>query len=206
MILFKKIFKYALIVLAIGYVVLLIGRWTYLQNEEKTAEQVSKIHSTRLQLSDVMGENLPADPGEAADDTVVGVDANSNGIRDDVELAIFEKYPDSAKTRAVLLQYALALQMEFTQPFVSEGVATAVMMEESRSGGCLADTLVPRGVPDDGRTMEEVEKVFEYYDFVEKLQVNNEARIKAREAFYKYIRSYDDPGEECDIDISALAS
>ncbi|MEX2052382.1 MAG: hypothetical protein WD991_01645, partial [Candidatus Paceibacterota bacterium] len=104
----RKVLKYFLVLLALGFVVLLIGRYIYLQNAEKTALQVEKIHNTKLKLSDVMGDNLPLDPGEMADDTVEGVDANSNGIRDDVELAIFREYPNSAKTRAVLLQYALA--------------------------------------------------------------------------------------------------
>ena len=68
-----------------------------------------------------MGKNLPSDPGALADATVQGVDANQNGIRDDVELAVFKEYPNSAKTRAVLLQYALALQMEVIQPMVNTG-------------------------------------------------------------------------------------
>ncbi len=203
--LFKKIVALVLSLIAIGFVILLIGRWFYLQKKEKTDAQVEKIHSTKLQLKDVTGENLPPDPKEMADASVPGVDANMNGIRDDVELAIFEKYPDSAKTRAALLQYALALQMQFTQPFVNEGTATEVLREDSRAKSCLADTLVPRNPPGAGRSSAEVRKINEYIKFVDQLQINTEARSEAQAAFYKYLRSYSDLPNECDIDMSALA-
>ena len=53
-----------------------------------------------------MGTNLPPQPYEPENDaTVAGLDKNNNGIRDDVELAIFAKYPKSAKIRAAELQY-----------------------------------------------------------------------------------------------------
>src|SRR5665811_1396745 len=107
MVLFKKILKWTGIVFVIAFVLLVIVRAFHFYNLDKTNEQVDIIHATKLQLSDVMGENLPPDPGEEADKTIAGVDANYNGIRDDVELAIFKEYPNSAKTRAVLLQYAL---------------------------------------------------------------------------------------------------
>ena len=46
-----------------------------------------------------MGKNLPAQPDQKLNDsTIAGIDENKNGIRDDVELAIFKKYPDNAKT------------------------------------------------------------------------------------------------------------
>ena len=37
-------------------------------------------------MDDVTGKNLPQDPGAEADKTIAGIDANKNGIRDDVEL------------------------------------------------------------------------------------------------------------------------
>ena len=115
----KKILGWTVIVLFILYVIAFIVRTPFIIQNKRTTAQVEKIHATKLQLSDVMGDNLPPDPGAEADKTIAGIDANQNGIRDDVELAVFKEYPDSAKTRAVLLQYALALQMEFTQPIVN---------------------------------------------------------------------------------------
>ena len=69
----------------------------------------------------------------------MGIDANQNGIRDDVELAIFKEYPNSAKTRAVLLQYALALQMEVIQPIVNTETVTEVVREQSRAHYCVGE-------------------------------------------------------------------
>lgn len=53
---------------------------------------------------------LPPDPGEAGKVTLEGIDSNHNGLRDDVERYIAIKYQNSAKTRAVLTQYAVATQ------------------------------------------------------------------------------------------------
>src|SRR3989344_6172922 len=100
--------------------------------KERTNEQVAEIHATKLTLDDVMGKNLPPAPANP-DATIAGADANKNGIRDDVELAIFKEYPNSAKTRAVLLQYALALQMEMTQTRVNKGTVTAVAEDSGRA-------------------------------------------------------------------------
>jgi len=166
----------------------------YLQNK-KTAEQVVKIHATKLTLDDVMGKNLPPDPGAEADKTVVGVDANRNGIRDDVELAIFKEYPKSAKTRAVLLQYALALQMEMTLPILNRETATAVVEDtESRADICIW-SLSSRNDMD--KFTADIEK---YRDFVKKQQVNTEKRKKYTQNFYKYVGSYTSSNDSCDID------
>src|SRR3989344_9044228 len=101
-----RVIKWAGFILLAGYVILVIVRVVQLSNTDKTEAQVAKINAAKLQPSDVMGDNLPQDPGVDADKTIAGIDANNNGIRDDVELAVFKEYPNSAKTRAVLLQYA----------------------------------------------------------------------------------------------------
>src|SRR3989344_2204783 len=136
----KKRYKIPLIVfgtLAVFYFILVVIRMFHFYNLDKTNEQVVKIHNTKLMMDDVIGKNLPPDPGAEADKTVQGIDANKNGIRDDVELAIFKAYPDSAKTRAVLLQYALALQMEAIQEVVNERTVGAVAEQKSRGYLCI---------------------------------------------------------------------
>jgi len=156
-------------------------------------------------MDDVMGVNLPPDPGTEADKTVVGIDANNNGIRDDVELAIFREYPDSAKTRAVLLQYALVLQMELTQPFEETRNVTEVVREEDRADSCVGDTLVPRETPESGRNYEDVKKIDVFINFVEKIQFNTAERKKAISNFNEKIRSFGPLDEVfCDIDLSTL--
>src|SRR3989339_1329404 len=135
----KKRYKIPLIVfgtLAVFYFVLVIIRMFHFYNLDKTNEQVAKIHNTKLTMDDVIGKNLPPDPGAEADKTIQGIDANKNGIRDDVELAIFKAYPNSAKTRAVLLQYALALQMEVVQKIISTDVVGEVANKQDRAFFC----------------------------------------------------------------------
>ena len=55
----------------------------------------------------MLGKTFPA-PREVGgppdyDATIAGVDANENGIRDDVELAIFKEYPNFPYLQAVKL-------------------------------------------------------------------------------------------------------
>ncbi|TSC78091.1 MAG: lipoprotein [Parcubacteria group bacterium Gr01-1014_24] len=199
-----KILKWTGIVLVSLFILAEIIRLPFRLEEEKTKEQVAKIHATKLQFSDVLGENLPPDPGADADKTVPGIDANNNGIRDDVELAIFKEYPNSAKTRAVLLQYALALQMEFIQPIVNKETVTEVIREEDRASSCVSDTLVPRKSPESSRSDTDMEKIKVFINFIKKLQINTKARDQAQADFYKNLSSYNSLDIICDIDYSTL--
>lgn len=53
---------------------------------------------------------LPPDPGEAGKATIAGIDSDNDGVRDDIQRYIAMTYPNSAKTRAVLTQYAKQMQ------------------------------------------------------------------------------------------------
>lgn len=200
----RKILVRTLVVIFIIYVALVIVRAYHFWIVDKTNVQVEKIHATKLTVDDVMGKNLPPDPGAEADKTVAGIDANQNGIRDDVELAIFKEYPNSAKTRAVLLQYALALQMGFTQPIINTETVTEVVREQDRAGSCVADTLVPRKSPESDRSYSEVERIFSFTDSVEEKQINTEERKKVWSDFLKRVGSYSSMNNVCDIDYSVL--
>ncbi len=202
--LFLKILKWFSVTLLVLFVCVVVYRGFVLNNQKKTDAVVERIHSMKISMADVMGENLPPAPGEAADATVAGVDANGNGIRDDVELAIFEKYPNSAKKRAVSLQYALALQMEFTQPFSNTDIVVAILQEQSRADSCLADELVPRSTPESSRKYSDLEKIDEYIDFIKEIQINTEDRRKANDTFYDLIGSYSSLDDYCDIDYTKL--
>lgn len=202
-----KILKWAFLILVGLFVVLVIIRVFHFFNLDKTNAQVEKIHAMKITIDDVMGKNLPPDPGIEADKTVQGIDANKNGIRDDVELVVFKEYPNSAKTRGALLQYALASQMQLTQPFMNTILATEISREHSRADSCLADTLVPRKTPHSSRDSSEMDKIDKYITFMDKLIFNTEARNKKRDFFYGQVRSFSDlEKEECDIDYSKLSN
>lgn len=200
-----KILKWAFLILVGLFLILVVVRWIYLDNQEKTDAQVIKIHNTKLTLDDVMGKNLPPDPGALADATVQGIDANQNGIRDDVELAVFKEYPNSAKTRAVLLQYALALQMEVIQPMVNTKMVTEIVTEEGRADTCVSDTLVPRKSPESDRNYNDIEKIDVFINFIKDKQINTNTRKETRNNFLKNLRSYGESTNEiCDIDYVKL--
>lgn len=196
-----KIAVGAVLAFAAYIIIVTIVRIPSFIDKQKTDEQVAKIHATKLTLDDVMGKNLPPDPGVEADKTIAGIDANRNGIRDDVELAIFKEYPDSAKTRAVLLQYALALQMEITQPIVNGETVTAVAEDGGRAYACVGK-ITPR---DD---IEKYSKIVdERREFIESRQLNTVARKKAQHDFYEgHLGSFSLPHESCDLDVSTLPS
>ena len=193
----KKILKWAGIIFAVVVVVFFGWRVMVAWEKQKTDAVVAKIHSTKLALADVLGERLPPVP-ENPDATVEGVDANKNGIRDDVELAIFKEYPNSGQTRAVLLQYALALQMEMTQPIVNEGTVIAAVQEESRAYLCVGEILSRSDMN------EYITKSDTLRSFVKEKQLNTEARKKARTDFYEKIGSHESLDRICDIDYSTL--
>ncbi len=53
--------------------------------------------------------DLPPDPGEAGKATLLGIDSDNDGVRDDIQRYIALTYPDSAKKRAALRQDAKAM-------------------------------------------------------------------------------------------------
>ena len=53
---------------------------------------------------------LPPDPGEAGKATLAGIDFNVNKVRDDMEIAIYERYPTDEQKRDALMRGAYVLQ------------------------------------------------------------------------------------------------
>lgn len=60
--------------------------------------------------------DLPADPGEAGKQTLLGIDSDNDGVRDDVQIAIAHLYhdPEDDNARLALNQFAASLQYAFT--------------------------------------------------------------------------------------------
>lgn len=198
------VLKWTAIVMVAGFILLVIIRIPHAWDKQKTDEQVAKIHATKLTLDDVMGKNLPPDPGANADKTIEGIDANNNGIRDDVELAIFKEYPNSAKMRMPLLQYALALQMGVTQPIINKETVTEIVREQSRANACVGDTLVPRDSPESERSDAQAQKIDTFVSFIKNRQFNTPERKSARTKFFENIGSYASLPSKCDIEGSVL--
>ena len=171
---------YILAVLAIAFVALVIWRMFVLADNDQTKVDVARIHATKLTWSDINGD-LPPEPDPTANSaTLAGVDSNNNGIRDDVERAIYLKYKDTPRVAIAALQYAKELQMEFTEVRNSETLV-AVIQEEGRGSLCLSDKKKK--------------------DEIKSLIFNSDNRTQFREdIFRKYMTSYSLlNNQECDI-------
>ena len=193
----KKVLRVSAFIIISVFIILFIIGTVHLNSVEKTTKAVEKIHNTKLTLDDVMGKNLPPDPGADADKTIEGIDANKNGIRDDVELAIFKEYPNSAKTRAVLLQYALALQMEMTQDLVNKETVTAVAESTSRGYLCVGQIISRDNMDRYNETGDSLR------GFIQKKQINTSLREKFEQNFLDLLESGSVPNDNvCDIDLN----
>ncbi len=191
-----KIYRIFYVIFIILYVAAWIfGIW-HLDQEAKTQKAIDFINSEKITLDDVMGKNLPPAPDQKLNDsTIAGIDANKNGIRDDVELAIFKEYPNSAKIRAAELQYAQALQLELTQVFNS-ATLVATIQKEDLAFDCLGFSGPDTSLAVAKKKQKEVEDVVLNTNLRIQSQLNN---------FKKYMIGYASlPGKECDIELSSL--
>jgi hypothetical protein len=189
-------FVYALIII-LFVLIMVIGLYR-LYEKNKTADAIKTINSEKITLNDVMGKNLPPVPDQKLNDsTIAGIDANGNGIRDDVELAIFKEYPNSAKIRSAELQYAQALQLELTQVFDSDTLV-AVMQKEDLAFDCMGFSG-----PDTSLSVAK-SKEKEVSDFIINIDSRKEQHAMI---FEKYMTGYASLlGNECEIKLSSLSN
>lgn len=207
------------VLFVILFVAGVIWRMPIVAEQDRSAEVVKEIEGAHLILADVDGSHLPPAIDEIrANATVEGVDANANGIRDDVELAIFAKYPvayatstasttkpldTNLKLRAAELQYAKALQMYLTSVFTKETLS-AVAWEDSRAYFCLDNSLPFK--PAASSTDEQWRAYDSRFDaeksFVDSLVLNSQPRKSAYESvFDKYMSSHGSPNTGfCDLE------
>jgi hypothetical protein len=173
--------KWPFFVLVFLYAVLVGWRAFWLFEEEKTAEAVASIHADRLEWGDINGK-LPPEPDPVLNnETLTGVDSNTNGIRDDVERAIYLKYKDQQRLVVAMLQYAKALQKEFTDVYNSETLV-AVIQEQSRGALCILKD----------------EPIEEVRDLVFNTKIRNDY---SEQLYEKYMTSYGLPSTgECDLE------
>lgn len=202
-----KTYKIFVIIIAVIVVAALIflGVVKYQAVTQKNAE-LEKINSTILTLDDVMGTNLPSAPDkELNDSTIEGIDANNNNIRDDVELAIFNKYPDEARMRAAMLQYAQSMQLEMTVVNSEESMREYLGKKESVAYTCLLDAVKNYN---DGENWNFLSKIRDNAEEeIMLLVLNNEGRAaKFKDILEEYMTSYTLSKASCDVDLSTLAN
>lgn len=208
---FIRLFILLLICLFVTLLIIGIIRHSKIK---KIEDQILDIHSKGISIVDVIGQDI-SNLKNIDNTTLVGIDINKNGVRDDVEVEIFNKYPNSQKARATLLQYALSLQMELSQPFLNREIVMKIINEQNRADTCIADVLVPRRDEESPRDFEDLDKIESYKTFIKEKQFNTDERKNANSQFYDYLDKLDDVDvyiknmlndkeNNCDIDMSIL--
>ena len=117
---------------------------------------------------------VPPDPGKAGKETIAGIDANANGVRDDVERFIVFSYPDLTpeheNTRNALFQYAGAAQ-EGLLVAEDKEAARATSEELQHSLDCLRFVI------------KDLERVSETQTLVQAHVLNTVERTRANSRF-----------------------
>jgi len=217
--LLKKILKWALIIFVIVYV---FGLGVMGYRAWKTPAAVERIHARMVTRGMVMGEDLPPYPSiDEVNKTVAGFDVNENGVRDDVEIEISRRHPDSAKVRAAQLQYAMALQSQLTDVF-SEKTLVAALQETERASLCIDSThsidfgrlkdVNPEDLTEDD--FKEGNAIYKEHDSfvkplideVEALVFNTARRQKHFENSFGFMTGHSgsSKAEICDVDLDSL--
>ncbi|MFA7310047.1 MAG: hypothetical protein WC050_04035 [Candidatus Paceibacterota bacterium] len=194
-----RVARWPLGILVVAYIALLVWRAPSYMSEQKSKEAVAFIQSRHLTLADVDGKHLPPPPDpKLVDATVEGIDANQNGIRDDVELAIFKKYPNSPYTRAAELQYAMAEQMFLDGVRNSEAWA-ATAIQDSRAYACVSESYSRMNAEVHGAVIDQ--RINEVKDLV----LNTQSRKSEKNSASRYATSVGLPDRDfCDVDPSNL--
>lgn len=191
---------WAPLALCLLYIALVLVRVPAVGEKEKTEKTVAYIRAQQITVRDVLGNHLPSPPNQTQDDTtILGVDSNGNGVRDDVELSIFAS-TSLPGIRASELQYAHTLQLYLTDVFDKE-TWRAVSVQEDRAFQCLGQALRRAGVKDDELVSATLGRAAD----IKSLVFNTQARKDAHEKAMNFITSFGLESQTvCDIDPSTL--
>jgi len=207
---FGRVWKFLRIIYAIVIILFLVAVGMSFQKKYenyRTEKAIERINAVKITIDDVRGKNLPPEPDKTLNDsTIAGIDANNNNIRDDVELEIFKRYPDSAKIRAAMLQYAQALQLGLTEVFNSETLV-ATIRKESSGGLCIGETGPQVSLSDNPEVIREAFAIIDNREKeVDDLVINTGLRKeKHLDNYEKYMTTYSLPTDQnCDIELSSL--
>jgi hypothetical protein len=179
-------------VIIVGSIVIMLvaTRIPHAFQQQKAEQVISELEHIKITIDDVRGTNLPPVPDEVENNkTVAGVDINKNYIRDDVEQYIHTTYPNSERMRAVLLQYAQALQLQLLVPTGNSEIWVAVVQREVEANNCqiMYGELSKAAGKDRDDYYSRVENDFMS---IKKLAFNTPIRKQQLDQFNKSIKSY----------------
>ncbi|MBY0472820.1 hypothetical protein K2Q00_00860 [Patescibacteria group bacterium] len=191
---------WAPLALCLFFMVLVLLRIPVRVDKKNTEKSVANIQAQHITVGDVLGNNLPPIPNQTQNSaTLLGIDANKNNIRDDIELAIFAT-ATNARVRAAELQYAFAKQMALTSVFNSD-TWVAFAIQESRGFQCLGQALRRAGVAEDDR----ISRVVARTEEITALTLDTQLRRDVYERNMKFMTGYVlDRSHVCDVDLGTL--
>ncbi len=202
-----KVLRWVLLAAVVIFVLdFAIGYFALQEQRQYALQLAEKFKTDRITLDDVMGKNLPLEPDQKVNDsTLEGIDINHNGIRDDVELAIFKLHPDSARIRAAELQYAKALQYEF-DPNVYTGETWKVVKWDFELSGGYCVTTVAFGMG--GVIGDKMHRADLFDKEVENIVFDTDYRKRSHSHFESLAVASAGglDGKGCDIQLSSLAN
>lgn len=108
-------------------------------------------------------------------ETIGGIDVNHDGVRDDIEAFIKQRYTES-KERAAMLQYARSTQDSVLVDKTDRAAAKAVMAKASRAIKCVFAIFNPEKNPNNALPHLVTNEI-------DSLTTNTKARLKAYLAF-----------------------
>ena len=79
---------------------------------------------------------LPPDPGRAGKQTLMGIDSDGDGLRDDIQRYIYLTYPDQPNIQGALRQLALSFQ-EILKSGIPSGIERELFAKVSQSIDCV---------------------------------------------------------------------
>ncbi len=106
------------------------------KNPGQQQDTIAKPLPIKIQVTEKIAGNLPPDPKKKGMRTLLGIDSDNDGVRDDIQRYIYFTYPDDEKIRMALTQIALQWQGLLAQANDLEAAynhATKMM----RHGECL---------------------------------------------------------------------
>jgi hypothetical protein len=105
-------------------------------NDGQQQKTLAKPLPIKILITEKMEGELPPDPKKAGKRTLLGIDSDNDGVRDDIQRYIYFTYPDEEKVRSALTQVALQWQGLLSQANDPEAAYfhTTKMM---RHGECL---------------------------------------------------------------------
>ena len=112
----------------------------YFSNNESLQDLQKTFSKKESKIID--GVKLPPDPGEEGKKTLEGIDSDKDGIRDDVQIAIYERYPSEPEKRKILFQKGKNIQDAVI--FGAEGDRNKILKaagESSKVTACMVEKM-----------------------------------------------------------------